>query len=643
MSDASPTSPAAHPPGPARRVLFLNDLGFRYGAGIAQARQLQSMLDLGWEAAAIAWEPGEVDLPHVVTRAFNPSQWRGLHPVRWLDATRGMPDDEVIAGLMLEVSRFQPDVVVVGNIHSAQWPVALLPALRTLGCRVVAYLHDEYYFTGRCAYHGRCQRFLTGCDEQCPTPAEYPPLEPSLIAGQWRLRREVFRVPAGVELAANSLWMRDQCRAALPESTPCETLHLGADERIFTPGDKAAARRHLGLPLDRPIVLCTAVNFEDARKGTHHLKAIVAELQHEATFVAFGHNAPEIPGLIGLGYSTNAGELACRYQAADLYLGTAVEEAFGQTVMEAHLCGRPAVVFQAGGITEIVRNEITGRTVPVGDVNAAIQAIRALLADPHFLHHSAAWCRETAVRRFSLAAQGERWARYLDGHRAAGTGANPPTISYPSAPGDVHLPHRPSWPGGTPFVNAEHARIFAETSQLPGWQMQGDTEKLYEMGFHAGDVILEIGTYGGRSATVELRGALANPARTQAPQFYGVDIDPTSIARTRQTLFDQGLAEYCHLHLGTIAEFVRRWEITPTMVFLDGDHRYDGVALDLEILTQYLRPGTPILMHDFLNPENDSGEYGVRRAGREYEAAGKLEFAGCFGCTALFLVRRPGA
>jgi predicted O-methyltransferase YrrM len=157
------------------------------------------------------------------------------------------------------------------------------------------------------------------------------------------------------------------------------------------------------------------------------------------------------------------------------------------------------------------------------------------------------------------------------------------------------------------------------------------------MAYHAGDVILEIGTFGGRSATIELRGALANPSRTAPPQFYGIDIMDDSITRTRQILAGEMLGDRCHLFHGVLQDFVQRWSITPTMVFLDGDHSYEGCKADLLILSEYLKPGTPVLVHDFLNTENEAGNIGVKKAAREWEAAGHGQFMGCFGCCALYV------
>ena len=88
-----------------------------------------------------------------------------------------------------------------------------------------------------------------------------------------------------------------------------------------------------------------------------------------------------------------------------------------------------------------------------------------------------------------------------------------------------------------------------------------------------------------------------------------------------------------------LQDFVQRWKITPTMVFLDGDHRYEGVVADLKMLSAYLKPGTPLLVHDFLNYENSTGKYGVKKAAQEWETAGYGRFMGCFGCCALYVIQ----
>ena len=115
---------------------------------------------------------------------------------------------------------------------------------------------------------------------------------------------------------------------------------------------------------------------------------------------------------------------------------------------------------------------------------------------------------------------------------------------------------RPSWNENKGYVNEEHRHIFEQTKDIPGWQMEGDSYKLYEMGYFAGDVILEIGTFGGRSAVIELKGALSNRARRDGPLFFGTTIEMESVRRTYNTLtLHRGLMEHSLLYHGNLEAF----------------------------------------------------------------------------------------
>jgi len=196
---------------------------------------------------------------------------------------------------------------------------------------------------------------------------------------------------------------------------------------------------------------------------------------------------------------------------------------------------------------------------------------------------------------------------------------------------------RPSWSANPGYLNEGHRRVFEETKGIPGWQAEADSYKLYEMAYFAGDVILELGVYGGRSAVVELKGALSNPDRTRQPQWFGLDLNAMAIQRSFDTLKAFGLADYALLYLGAIDSFFAEYPIQPTMVFVGADHRYEGVKQDLDALSRVLPAGVPVFCHDYSNAENDTGEYGIRRAATEWEESGYAEFRGTFGCGALFV------
>ncbi len=196
---------------------------------------------------------------------------------------------------------------------------------------------------------------------------------------------------------------------------------------------------------------------------------------------------------------------------------------------------------------------------------------------------------------------------------------------------------RPSWSANPGYVNDGHRTVYDETKDIPGWQMPADAHKLYEMAYFAGDVILDLGAFGGRSAVVELKGALGNPARTTRPQVYSLDVVRSCIHRSHESVKAFGLDAWVLLFLGGVETFFEAFDVSPSMVFIDADHVYEGVRKDMDVLSKVLAPGVPVLCHDYLNPENDTGEYGVRRAATEWEESGFVRYMGAFGCSGFFV------
>lgn len=78
------------------------------------------------------------------------------------------------------------------------------------------------------------------------------------------------------------------------------------------------------------------------------------------------------------------------------------EEAFGRVVIEGMLAGIPVVASRAGGIPEILTDEVDGLLVDTGDHKALAVALRRLLNDPTLAKRLSDEARHTAESRFSL-------------------------------------------------------------------------------------------------------------------------------------------------------------------------------------------------------------------------------------------------
>ena len=74
-------------------------------------------------------------------------------------------------------------------------------------------------------------------------------------------------------------------------------------------------------------------------------------------------------------------EINRHYSASDIYLNASKVDNQPLSILEAFACGLPVVTTDAGGIPDIVTDEITGFVVPVGDYAALAQRALRLL-DP---------------------------------------------------------------------------------------------------------------------------------------------------------------------------------------------------------------------------------------------------------------------
>jgi len=393
-------------------VLFLNDNGFQYGAGIAQLRQMQSFLMLGHDVSAICCRQGDIEktIPFIPKKATG--IWRGMQQFPHLDGKDKVAPSIIVNAIMEATRLMKPDIVIVGNLHGCLWPLELLTALHHSGSAVIAYMHDCYYITGRCTHPFSCSSFQTGCDTQCASFAEHPALQPKAIAGAWRLRQDIFTNHKGIGLAANSQWTLGMARNALKNPFFLDAVSLGLDHRLFRKIDKLLARQILGLPEDAFIIVSGAVNVRDPHKGGHLFQEIVERFSGTALFLAFGL-AHGLRGVHVTGMIRDYRKMPLLYSAADLFIGTSLAESFGQTYCEAAACSLPIVAFNVGGIPETARHGQNALLIDTIDVDQHCAAIQFFMDNPDMRQQYGSAGRDIVETEFTLEKQSERWRTHL--------------------------------------------------------------------------------------------------------------------------------------------------------------------------------------------------------------------------------------
>lgn len=112
-----------------------------------------------------------------------------------------------------------------------------------------------------------------------------------------------------------------------------------------------------------------------------------------------------------LGAISSESEIINVYTNADIYLSTAHEEAFGQTVIEAMLCGKPIIAFGVGGILDTVEHEKTGYLVKLGDLSGFKNYLVDLMCNHDKRLEFGQNAEQRAVMNFGSESQIEKYVR----------------------------------------------------------------------------------------------------------------------------------------------------------------------------------------------------------------------------------------
>lgn len=92
---------------------------------------------------------------------------------------------------------------------------------------------------------------------------------------------------------------------------------------------------------------------------------------------------------------------ALLYRGADVFVIPSLEEAFGQSALEAVACGAVVAGFSVGGIPDIVKCGLNGLLVERGNTQALSEAIQKLLEDEALRHRWQNSCEAWVQERFS--------------------------------------------------------------------------------------------------------------------------------------------------------------------------------------------------------------------------------------------------
>ncbi len=97
------------------------------------------------------------------------------------------------------------------------------------------------------------------------------------------------------------------------------------------------------------------------------------------------------------------------YHLMDLFVFPSYREGFGNVLLEAGAAGVPVVAFRATGVVDAVLDGVTGTLVPIGDVEALVEASLIYLNDPDLGRQHGQAGRERVLRDFRRETVWKAW------------------------------------------------------------------------------------------------------------------------------------------------------------------------------------------------------------------------------------------
>ncbi|MBA2477420.1 MAG: D-inositol-3-phosphate glycosyltransferase [Actinomycetota bacterium] len=239
--------------------------------------------------------------------------------------------------------------------------------------------------------------------------------EPALrVIGETQVVEQADRLVANTEDEAAALV---DLYGADPDKVV--VVHPGVDLDLFAPGDRAAARASLGIPLDAHLLLF-AGRIQPLKAPDIVLKAAAA-LVRGTPALAERLVVAIVGGPSGIGSTNPTGlrrlaarlgieplvrfvppvpqvELAQWYRAATVTVVPSYNESFGLVAIESQACGTPVVAAAAGGLSTAVQHGSSGLLVAGHDPEDYAAAIDSLLDAPRYLRALGVGARRHAER-----------------------------------------------------------------------------------------------------------------------------------------------------------------------------------------------------------------------------------------------------
>ena len=397
------------------KVLHLSTADFNGGAARAAYRLHQGLLDCAVQShMLVQFKDNKAD--EIIGPTNNPNKAIALirtaldHLPKLLCRKRSnqpfhlqwLPDR-----LNHKIRRINPDII---HLHWICKGYVNIASLARFYKPIIWTLHDMWPFTGGCHYAGDCNRYKYSCGA-CPQLDSVNELD--LSRWTWK-RKYKFWKNIKLRLIAPSRWIQSRsAESSLFKYFPSDVIPYCIDTNRFRPTNKKIARKLLGLPCNKTLILFGAMNAaKDERKGFQYLIPALKRLASNdkgniCELVVLGSEGSSEKNDLGLkihfvGTLRDDISIALVYAACDVFVAPSQEDNLPNTVIEAMCCGVPCVAFDIGGMKDMIVHQDTGYLVKPYSIDDLAKGIAWVNASRERSANLSASARKRAVAIFDI-------------------------------------------------------------------------------------------------------------------------------------------------------------------------------------------------------------------------------------------------
>lgn len=366
------------------KILFMNSTDCRGGAAKAAVRILNAVQHAGVDASLLSQEQGLNGAESSCYEKF--CLWvrprlDSLPTLRYRKRTGMIFSPSRLSDRIAEsIDKLSPDII---HLHWIQEGFIRVETLSDLKIPIVWTMHDSWPFTGGCHLPYDCDRFLASCGS-CPVLASSN--EYDLSRDVWMRKCKAWEnVP--FTIVSPSRWLAGKAaESSLFRHKRIVVIPNCIDISIYHKQSREMVRKEFGIEPDELVIIINASQMAvDSNKGEALLGKIlyaVAQFPDAAAIhlLVIGSNFSKsmIPQGIRASYAGQIGDekrMSELYSSADLLVVTSHMENLSNTVMEAMACAVPSVVFNVGGMSELINDGENGRLIAPFEIDEFVEAV----------------------------------------------------------------------------------------------------------------------------------------------------------------------------------------------------------------------------------------------------------------------------